>query len=343
VFVLEAECLTIGRAPENRVVLADPSVSRQHCVLDNAAGAFRIKDLGSHNGTCVNGVPVGERSLQHGDEIKVGRSVFRFLVEAAGAGLPSESVRFEPDALDERTMLLLDRTESVYLKPDEALAGAAPMARAARGYRILLRIAAALHSRGGQESLADQLLDLLFGAMPARYGAILLFESGPDPVLARSRDRSTGAGAVVDVNRKGQISRRRNIAGISQAARACLMDYNWPGNVRELANAIESAVVLGSGELITPQDLPEGVLEAACAPAAMLDGYHGALKQHKADMIVKAIEEAGGRITEAARALNLHPNYVHRLIRNLGLRSQIRKSAHPDRGAEPVAPPQRKS
>ncbi len=53
----------------------------------------------------------------------------------------------------------------------------------------------------------------------------------------------------------------RRIAGISPAARACLMRYDWPGNVRELENAMERAVVLGSSDLIEPEDLPESALE----------------------------------------------------------------------------------
>ena len=48
---------------------------------------------------------------------------------------------------------------------------------------------------------------------------------------------------------------KRHVAGIAPEARACLMRYEWPGNVRELENAIERAVVLGSTELILPEDL----------------------------------------------------------------------------------------
>src|SRR3989441_3832613 len=54
---------------------------------------------------------------------------------------------------------------------------------------------------------------------------------------------------------------KRRVVGISPKARACLMRYDWPGNVRELENAIERAVVLGSTEMILPEDLPDSVLE----------------------------------------------------------------------------------
>ena len=112
---------------------------------------------------------------------------------------------------------------------------------------------------------------------------------------------------------------------LSEEACACLMNYDWPGNVRELENAIERALVLGAGDLILPEDLPEAVLERA-APAGMTAKYHSALKETKKQLILAAIDDAKGNYTEAARALGLHPNYLHRLIRNLDLRQELKAS-----------------
>jgi Nif-specific regulatory protein len=112
--------------------------------------------------------------------------------------------------------------------------------------------------------------------------------------------------------------------GFSPAARACLRRYDWPGNVRELSNAVERAVVLG-GEVIGTEDLPEAVLEAAEGGGEPLAGYHGAVQETKKRVIRKAVEDAGGNYTEAARRLGVHPNYLHRLIRNLNLKGELKK------------------
>ena len=73
---------TVGRDPTNLVALADPSVSRKHCLLwCEGDGRFRIKDLESRNGTVVNGTAVKEEWLRHGDEITTGDSAFLFLVD----------------------------------------------------------------------------------------------------------------------------------------------------------------------------------------------------------------------------------------------------------------------
>ena len=116
----------------------------------------------------------------------------------------------------------------------------------------------------------------------------------------------------------------RRITGISTAARSYLTEYEWPGNVRELENAIERAVVLGSTDLILPEDLPEALLEKEIS-ITPTTSYHDAVTQTKKQIILSAIEKSKGSYTEAAKLLGVHPNYLHRLIRNLNLRSQVKE------------------
>ena len=125
-----------------------------------------------------------------------------------------------------------------------------------------------------------------------------------------------------------EFSRRvkRPVLGVSPGALAILKRYEWPGNIRELANTIERAVVLGTTELIIPDDLPEMLVESPPGPAreAAPGSYHEAVAEKKKALILDAVSRAGGNITEAAKLLELHPNYLHRLISNLGLRDRIK-------------------
>jgi Nif-specific regulatory protein len=116
----------------------------------------------------------------------------------------------------------------------------------------------------------------------------------------------------------------RRLTGISTDARACLVNYDWPGNVRELENAIERAVVLGTTDLILPEDLPETVLETKKTTPVSTAGYHEAVAETKRGIILKAMDQARGNFTEAAKILGIHPNYLHRLIRNLDLREHLK-------------------
>jgi Nif-specific regulatory protein len=112
----------------------------------------------------------------------------------------------------------------------------------------------------------------------------------------------------------------RSIKGISMEARRCLMQYEWPGNVRELENAIERAVVLGTTELIAPEDLPETLLEKQAIPGVQITEYHQAVKEAKRQLVLRAFEESDGSHGRAAKLLGIHPNNLHRLIRNLDLK-----------------------
>jgi hypothetical protein len=70
--------VTIGRMPECEVVLSDQNVSRRHAEVRRQDGEFVVVDLGSTNGTRVNGAGVRERRLADGDEITVGSTNLRF-------------------------------------------------------------------------------------------------------------------------------------------------------------------------------------------------------------------------------------------------------------------------
>jgi Nif-specific regulatory protein len=123
---------------------------------------------------------------------------------------------------------------------------------------------------------------------------------------------------------------KRYVEGFAPDALACLTAYDWPGNVRELENAIEHAVVLGAERLIVPDDLPDAIVEAGASAPSIVDSstlrFHEAVKQHKRALILKAVEQGGGNYNAAARLLGLHPNYLHRLIKNLQMKGELNRA-----------------
>jgi Nif-specific regulatory protein len=112
----------------------------------------------------------------------------------------------------------------------------------------------------------------------------------------------------------------RVVKGISPEARKCLVHYDWLGNVRELENAMERAVVLGTTELIQPEDLPEVLLENQTVPGVQVTEYHQAVKEVKKELVLKAFQDSGGNYAQTARRLGIHPNNLHRLIWSLDLK-----------------------
>ena len=74
------QALRLGRSPDNDVILRDPATSGHHARLERRGDQFWIVDLGSTNGTLVNGEPVQEKELNHGDRVTIGQNAVHFSV-----------------------------------------------------------------------------------------------------------------------------------------------------------------------------------------------------------------------------------------------------------------------
>jgi len=111
----------------------------------------------------------------------------------------------------------------------------------------------------------------------------------------------------------------RKVSAISDEAMSRLMSHEWPGNVRELANAIERAVVLGSGPAINAADLSTG-LESESA-TAMSDGvsYHEGVNAARKQLVVTALRKTSRNRAAAARLLGLESKYFLKLMKSLGI------------------------
>ncbi|MDZ7261385.1 MAG: sigma-54 dependent transcriptional regulator [candidate division KSB1 bacterium] len=108
----------------------------------------------------------------------------------------------------------------------------------------------------------------------------------------------------------GAQNNKRNLKFSEEALELC-MRYDWPGNVRELENAIESAVVLGEGNIITPEQLPVNIYTKY--PVSISGVYENQNEQsHRKKMefaekmiLRDAIEKAGGNKSQAAKQLGI--------------------------------------
>jgi two-component system, NtrC family, response regulator HydG len=113
----------------------------------------------------------------------------------------------------------------------------------------------------------------------------------------------------------------RRVRGVMPGALRVLIDYDWPGNVRQLENMIERAIVLGSADYVLVEDLPETLFETKLAVTTSDCRFHEVLRHAKERAIIEAYREARHSYADAALILGLHPNYLHRLIRNLNLKA----------------------
>jgi pSer/pThr/pTyr-binding forkhead associated (FHA) protein len=89
-YLLDTDLSTVGRHPESDIFLDDITVSRRHVEFrreaDDAGGTFRVHDVGSLNGTYVNGDRVDDAALQNGDEVRIGKFRLIFFASDEKAG-----------------------------------------------------------------------------------------------------------------------------------------------------------------------------------------------------------------------------------------------------------------
>ena len=227
---------TIGRDPANVVAIIDPSVSRKHCLLRREEdGRFQIRDLDSRNGTMVNGVPVKEQWLRHGDEIATGDSIFLFLLEEENRPGSKSRVVLE-DLQPTAETRLIHPKEAVYLQPDRLLKELPATSQVSKNLNALLKISRVVHAIRDLEELQAQLLDLIFEVVPAGRGAILLSDGEAQDFSSMYARTRQGGEQLVRVSRT--IARKvmkENVAILG-------VDVGSSGNFREVESLVASHV-----------------------------------------------------------------------------------------------------
>ena len=176
--------LVIGRSSSSDLPLADRFLSRHHARIVRDGERYLVEDLGSRNGTLLNGTPVtAPAPLGPGDEIRISGSVLtvRDPAEEDGSSIASHTV-FRPVA---------------ELLAQEASRASAPtdrhdLERYAARLRLLNDVHRALGSALAQHELHDLILDRLFEHLRPDQGGIYLFTSAGKLELAASRSRGGG-------------------------------------------------------------------------------------------------------------------------------------------------------
>lgn len=197
-FPLEDEESVIGRDPGAAICIHSRSASRSHCVIRRNGDQYLIRDLGSRNGTLVNGLPVTESVLRAGDRIGVSDSLFVFVLDAA-ADLP-----LGPDVTESRDAGALEfatvyQAEPLFRNPQRLLAEihSPKQEKYLRALLEMNRKAATLRDPG---ELKQALLDAAFQLTPAESAAVLLYEqldASASTVLGQHRSSSQASGVLV--------------------------------------------------------------------------------------------------------------------------------------------------
>jgi FHA domain/GAF domain len=196
-FQLTDDELSIGREPCNQISLLDSLVSRRHCLIRRDGAGFLIRDLDSRNSTFVNNLPVKERLLADGDQIRVGKSilVFQGLRQEGSDG--SAALHLDSAATPGGPTMILRKQDAIYLHPSQLR----PTERTIRDLNVLLNFGKSLNLVHGLAPLQQKVLEAVLEISSADRAAILLTEEGTEGFTSVTGwDRQLGPNQPIQVS-----------------------------------------------------------------------------------------------------------------------------------------------
>jgi hypothetical protein len=204
-FALEQDQVTIGRSADNDVIIRDGLVSRRHAKVHRAGDAWRVTDLGSSNGTRVNGRDPQHHDLRDGDRIQVHRFEILF-VEGAPPGVsvildqgqaaadPLGSGTVIRSAVDFSALASMQR-EGTVAQPQQGVN------RLERLLDIVTKASGALLSSTSLDDTLNTVLDLVFEHLNVDRGCIMLWDEGKQDLVLRCAKQTGGKAGEIRFSR----------------------------------------------------------------------------------------------------------------------------------------------
>jgi hypothetical protein len=239
--------VTIGRSSENLIALGDKKASRKHATIEKTEQGYRLNDLGSGNGTRVNGREVNTALLAKGDEIKIGLSTLYVLdvdiapaVPAAPAPIPVAAVVSEPPS---PPAAALAPAPAVSVAPSvSAETAPPPPERPASPVKITRRSTYVGERRGGGKLIATAATVLILGS-----GAYAAYYYWPQ-ISGANKSKASAAAPPATAEKKGDL-----------AAAAALREIKTKV---ETANPIAEPLVIEANDLASKYAAAEPAFES---------------------------------------------------------------------------------
>jgi adenylate cyclase len=204
--ILPGRTFVVGRTDDCDLPLADPTVSRRHAELDITDSGLRLQDLGSTNGTFVDGRRVSDAVALPGAQIAFGKVGFELVDQVAPGGPPSGLAEGPLEGTIVRQIKLRGAGDIAAQLVDAPPAGKSVLRiggktaaiRLEKKLALLIAIAQELSQHAEVDRLLEKVVNLTFQVMSVDRVAILMTGPAGDlvPRVARNRDAGTGTGGI---------------------------------------------------------------------------------------------------------------------------------------------------
>ncbi len=236
---------TLGRHPENSIQLTDREVSKEHAVIERMGAAWVLRDLGSSNGTFVNGRRVRELRLQDGDLIALGNNCKLSFFGGEGAPTqpapgPSVTVVASAHSIPAFVAQLEQREQTEFLPADQLRD-----VEAIRQDYEKLRIAHKFHQQVGLErdakSLAEKILRVAFELLAAEHGVLFFTDEKTgalEPVAVHHRK------GAAEVSVSETVLKRVSETHQAVLTKDAILDARFSSSESIVAQGIRSAMAV---------------------------------------------------------------------------------------------------
>jgi putative nucleotidyltransferase with HDIG domain len=181
--------LSIGRDPENALVLEHSAISRFHCQITTESGRYFIRDLDSTNGTYLNGRRIEMEPLSPGDELIV--AAIGIIVEAQSSSIleshPPMNITVSIDAKPRKSTVTISNPSESANSRDFLKGLSGDSTTAQRALQVLYNADAAFRNIEDLQSLADNLLGIIMESVPASRGFVFLIQRDTGALVPYAR------------------------------------------------------------------------------------------------------------------------------------------------------------
>ncbi|MCP4446759.1 MAG: FHA domain-containing protein [Myxococcales bacterium] len=177
---------TIGRQPNSTVTLHDPRSSGRHANLLWDEGEWKLRDLGSSNGTFVNGERIENALLIDGDRVQFGTTALVFSTDALSAEVAASQVSFNADSAKPLIHSRVDGSGHETFLPVEKIPDVEQLKQDYEKLRIASELNQAIGLEADVDVLLGRILDEVFNLLPADRGVILLMDPSTHKLEVRA-------------------------------------------------------------------------------------------------------------------------------------------------------------
>ena len=232
----------IGRGGSNQVKLGDTEVSRYHAEVRRDQGYYVLLDLGSSNGTYLNGDLVESERLANGDRVEVGRTRLIYIDDELATGTVSvDNVAIVGDAAEAKAQILQTAGPTMVVGQEDETAQGSGVQQSHSNLDVMYRTALAISHTLDIDSLLARILDLIFGWVDADRGCVMLRQPDEDELVPRARlDRTGDGGEAIHISQTILHYVMDNVEGVVTSNAS--QDDRWEAGASIVNQGVREAI-----------------------------------------------------------------------------------------------------